>query len=141
MIEKPINDVLADNLAHFMGVRKVKQAELAEKSHVAQTTISLYLNPENRAPLASGKKPSAKLSEVESLAHALGIDVWQLLRNLTAEERIAYEQIESAFRTLKQSGAVCAPHQEPVQISIAATPKIKQKRISPANNQPNIKTA
>lgn len=141
MTAKPINDVLAENLAHFMGARKVKQTELAERSHVAQTTISLYLNPDNRAPLASGKKPSAKLSEVESLANALGIEVWQLLRNLTAQERIAYEQIENAFRTLKPSEGAGVPHQALSHITHATAPKIKKKRISPANNQPNIKAA
>lgn len=53
------------------------QKALEKASGVAQTTISLYLNPENRKPSASGKPPSGKLSEVEALAKAMGLEFWQ----------------------------------------------------------------
>lgn len=101
MKEKQINEVLASNLAHFMGKRQLSQKALASRSGVAQTTISLYLDPTRRKPGATGKVPSAKLSEVEMLASALSVEVWELLRNLTAEEREVYDQLESVVGMLK----------------------------------------
>lgn len=100
MAARPINDVLAANLSHFMTLRKLTQAALASKCGIGQTTISLYLEPSRRKIGALGKPPSAKLSEVEMLASALGVEVWELLRHLTPAERLAYEQIEKAFRVM-----------------------------------------
>lgn len=108
MSGKPINDVLAENLAHFMSKRGLSQQALAGKCGIGQTTISLYLDPSRRKPGAMGKIPSAKLSEVEMLANSLGVDVWELLRSFTPAEREAYERIEQAFKVLhpKASPAV-----------------------------------
>lgn len=100
MSGKPINDVLAENLAHFMLKRGLSQQALAGKCGIGQTTISLYLDPSRRKPGAMGKIPSAKLSEVEMLAISLGVNVWELLRSFTPEEREAYEHIERAFKVL-----------------------------------------
>jgi len=55
-----INQVLAENLRHYMAKRSLKQTALAQRSGVGQTTISLYLRPENRELGAKGKAPSAK---------------------------------------------------------------------------------
>lgn len=103
MSKKPINDVLAENLAAFMAERKLKQTGLAELSGIGQTTVSLYLSPERRMPSKSGKVPSANLGEVEALARALNVEVWELLRPLTVSQRAAYKQIEGAFAYLMQS--------------------------------------
>ena len=100
MPARPINETLAENLRHFMKERNLVQKTLAAKSGVAQTTISNYLNPGRRPVGASGKAPSAKLSEVEMMAIALDIEPWQLLRSFSNEERIAYEAIETAYRAL-----------------------------------------
>ncbi|ETF00946.1 hypothetical protein W822_20100 [Advenella kashmirensis W13003] len=100
MNKKPINIVLAENLAHFMSQRKLTQKGLSALSDVGQTTISLYLNPERRQTSKSGKMPSAKLSEVESLALALEVDVWELLRPFTEQERIAYKHLEAAYKAM-----------------------------------------
>jgi len=100
MQEKPINDVLAANLQHFMEHRGLNQPALAKLSGVKQTTISLYLAPARRLEGKSGKPSSAKLTEVAMLAEALRIEPWELVRNLTAEERDAYSKIEEAFRML-----------------------------------------
>lgn len=97
MSKRNINDVLADNLAYFMEQRKVTQNALAQQSGIGQTTISLYLHPHRRQPGKSGKIPSAKLTEVESLAAALGVEPWKLIRPMTAQQRAAYEKIEQAF--------------------------------------------
>lgn len=82
MSRPTLNETLAANLARHMERRGWTQAALAKQSGVGQTTISLYLNPERRQPSKSGKIPSAKLSEVESLASAVGVEPWELLRPL-----------------------------------------------------------
>lgn len=73
------NDILAANLHALMKKQGVVQTVLAQRSGVAQTTISLYLSPERRQPSKTGKLPSAKLTEIEALATALGVTVGQIL--------------------------------------------------------------
>ena len=67
MQRRPINDVLADNLRHFMAksTELQTQAALAARSGVAQRTISNYLNPDRRSAGSSGKAASAKLTEID----------------------------------------------------------------------------
>jgi phage repressor protein C with HTH and peptisase S24 domain/transcriptional regulator with XRE-family HTH domain len=84
MSRPTLNETLAANLARLMDKRGWTQAALAKQSGVGQTTISLYLNPERRQPSKSGKIPSAKLSEVESLAAAVGVEPWELLKPVAA---------------------------------------------------------
>lgn len=103
MTAAPINEVLATNLKHFMDLKGWTQPMLSKRSGVPQTTISLYLKPENRKPSAKGKAPSATLAHIDKLAAALDVPVWELLRAFTPKEREAYRQIEQAFRLL--SGA------------------------------------
>lgn len=100
MSKKPINDILADNLAYFMSKKGLTQAALSKLSGVGQTTIGLYLTPERRQPGKTGKIPSAKLSEVESLANALDVDVWEMLRPFTEQERTAYKHLEAAYKAM-----------------------------------------
>lgn len=102
--EKPINEVIAENLAHFMSERGMNQTALAKASGVAQTTISLYLDPARRLASKSGKAPSAKVGELALLATALGVESWQLMRPMTDKEREFYDQIESAFKSLTRRG-------------------------------------
>jgi hypothetical protein len=78
MAKKTLNQILADNLKTRMG-EVWTQASLSAASKVAQTTISLYLSPDRRKASATGKAPSAKLSEVEKLAAALGCSPLSLL--------------------------------------------------------------
>jgi transcriptional regulator with XRE-family HTH domain len=99
---KPINIVVAENIAQAMERRNIRtQAELAKRSGVAQRTISNHLNPANRVQGASGKPPSAKLSELEQIARALDVETWDLLRDLTPTEREFYAKIEAAYRSLR----------------------------------------
>lgn len=101
MMKKPINDVLAENLAYFMGEKKLTQMALSKNSGVAQTTISLYLTPGRRQTGKAGKEPSAKLGEVEQIANALNVDVWELLRSFSSDdERKAYTLLEQAYKHL-----------------------------------------
>jgi len=80
MSKPTLNDILATNLASLMEKAGHTQASLAKLSGIGQTTISLYLNPGRRQPSKSGKVPSAKFGEVETLASVYGVDPWHLLR-------------------------------------------------------------
>lgn len=86
MSKPTLNDVLATNLARLMDKAGHTQASLAKLSGIGQTTISLYLNPSRRQPSKSGKVPSAKFGEVETLASVYGVDPWHLLRPDTEQE-------------------------------------------------------
>ena len=114
MERKPINDVLAENLAYFMRERGLSQAALAKTADMGQTTVSLYLNPGNRQPGKSGKAPSAKLAEVQRLAGALGVEVWELLRPATVAQRDLYRSIEALLnerlQAQHQGAALSKPH-------------------------------
>jgi transcriptional regulator with XRE-family HTH domain len=87
MPKVPIVEVFAACLRHHMTDRGVTQAELAKRSGIGQTTISLYLRPEARGGTVSGKTGSPTLANVEALADALGVEVWELLRVVTPAER------------------------------------------------------
>lgn len=82
MQKKSLNQVLAENLRVRM--EGWTQTSLAEKSGVAQTTISLYMNPQRRNASSTGREPSAKLAEVEKLAAALGCNPLALLVDKSA---------------------------------------------------------
>jgi len=73
-----LNLALAANLARVMSTRSISQYALAKKSGIAQSTISLYLNPDARQ---SKRRPrSAKLAEIEILAAALDVSPLDLLQ-------------------------------------------------------------
>jgi phage repressor protein C with HTH and peptisase S24 domain/transcriptional regulator with XRE-family HTH domain len=115
MSRPSLNEILAANLARLMEQRGWKQAALAKQSGVGQTTISLYLSPERRQPSKSGKLPSAKLSEVESLAVAVGVEPWELLKPVsvthktpaaTAKSGLAeIDSVENPFPSLPSARA------------------------------------
>lgn len=108
-----INRVLARNLAYWMGEAKLTQAALAEKAGVNQKTISNYLNPDQRVEGSKGKEPSAKLTELNNIALALGISLWQLLREMTVSERKMYAAIEDAYARLVESAQASEPNHAP----------------------------
>jgi transcriptional regulator with XRE-family HTH domain len=103
-----INRVLARNLAYWMGEARLTQAALAEKAGVSQKTISNYLNPDQRVEGSKGKEPSAKLTELNNIAAALGVDLWQLLREMSESERLMYAAIEDAYIRLVHSAQTSA---------------------------------
>lgn len=97
----PINEVLASNLAFYMAETGiVSQPALAARSGISQRTISNYLHPTRRAAGSRGKPGSAKLTELERIAKALGVEVWQLLRPGSPQELRAWGQLEEAFKQL-----------------------------------------
>lgn len=84
--KKPINVVLAEALAFFMGTRW-NNSSLGREAGVAPNTVRNYLNPLARDQGASGKPASAKLAELEAIARALGVEVIDLLTDASADER------------------------------------------------------
>lgn len=99
----PINEVVAENLSYLMEKVELTQAALAEKAGVSQKTISNYLNPSQRSEGALGKLPSPKLVELDRIATALGVEVWELTRQMTPSERAMYAAIEKAYSELVES--------------------------------------
>lgn len=100
MAPTPINEVLAENLNHYMREMKLTQMAVASKAQISQRTVGNYLNPKLRADTNGGKAPSAKLTELEKIASVLQVEVWQLLRPVKASERELYKQIDESFRKL-----------------------------------------
>jgi transcriptional regulator with XRE-family HTH domain len=116
MAKLPINEVLAVNLAHFMKEKGFTQSSLGRRAGIAQRTIGNYLKPELRqAESKSGKAASAKLTEVEKIAEGLGVEVWELLRPITPQEREFYRQIEESFNKLRRIAPGLQPAPEPVE--------------------------
>lgn len=103
MREISINQVVAENLAYLMAKAGMNQSTLAAKAGVSQKTISNYLNPEQRTEGSKGKQGSPKLWELERVAQALGVQVWELTRHMTERERAMYDAIEKAYRSLVES--------------------------------------
>ncbi|MBX3605341.1 MAG: hypothetical protein KF788_08720 [Piscinibacter sp.] len=95
MDRKPINQVLAEALRFYMGDRW-NNSTLGRKAGVAANTVANYLQPEQRAQGASGKEPSAKLTELAKLAEALGVEVADLVTDATAEERLKVHRKRAA---------------------------------------------
>jgi transcriptional regulator with XRE-family HTH domain len=101
MSDSRIVDVFAACLRHHMTERGITQAELAKRSGIGQTTISLYLRPKARGDTVSGKAGSPTLANVEALALALGVEVWELLRVVTPAER---DLIRAVAKMAKNTG-------------------------------------
>jgi hypothetical protein len=95
MERKPANQVIAEALRHYMG-RKWNNVTLAKAAGVAEGTIRNYLAPEKRLAGASGKAPSAKVTELEQLADALGIELVDLLRDESPAQRDAVHREHAA---------------------------------------------
>jgi transcriptional regulator with XRE-family HTH domain len=76
----PVRKVLADNLKTLMRrtVGLKTQAQVAERSGVAQTTVSNMLRPDTASMTAP------KLDNVEKVASAFGLATWQLLIDVGA---------------------------------------------------------
>ena len=91
-----INFVLADNLHRLMKAQKHTQATLGAAAGMGQTTVGLYLHPDRRKESVSAKPPSGKLADVERLATALKVELWELLMPpITMESREALESSAS----------------------------------------------
>lgn len=124
MTSPPITQTLATNLAYFMTEKHITQKELAQRSGVGQTTISLYLNPNSRNATATGKAPSPVLARVEALAGALDVQLWELLRPLTPTQRDLVKSVDALIAE-RTAATPPPPHQ--------SADKPKRARRPPAN--------
>lgn len=82
---------------------------LGRAAGVAANTVKNVIEPETRAPTASGKEPSPQLNVLDKIAKSMGYEAWQLLldnfdpaqpftRALTPEEAKFYNTIDEAYR-------------------------------------------
>ncbi|KQP36114.1 hypothetical protein ASF44_16220 [Pseudorhodoferax sp. Leaf274] len=90
-----------------MDAAKLSQMALSKLSGVAQTSIGNYLDPDRRAASASGKEPSAKLTEMAKIAVALGMSPWEMLIPLSEAQDAGVEQqaveLAALFREMPAS--------------------------------------
>lgn len=75
MNKTPVREILASNLRTLMAAKPdlKTQGKVAAKSGVAQTSVSNMLRPNSPA------MKSPKLDQVEKVARAFGLAVWQIL--------------------------------------------------------------
>lgn len=133
---KSINQVVAENLAHWMEQAGfASQQALADKSGVSQRTIANYLKPALRDDTSSGKEPSAKVTELAKLADALHIEVWQLLREMTPQEREFYAQIEEAYKRLTHRAGADEPSSDFGALEGSAAERKRPGFFSPATKK------
>lgn len=94
-----LTSVVAANVRGLMDARGLRQAGLATLAGVSQKTISnLLASDDNEA-----RPKSATLDSLDKVANALRVEPWKLLMDLTAEERIAWDSIEAAFKVFQSS--------------------------------------
>lgn len=95
--------ILAANLKRLMAATPSldTQDKLAARSGVSQTSLSLMMRPNDRGTTKSGKTPSPKLSEVELVARAFDLKVWQLLADT--------DELVQVFAQAVSGGSTLAP--------------------------------
>lgn len=94
-------EVLAQNLSRLMKEDRYRerlgtQDKLGTVAGVDQKTVSNCLKPGQRQPSAKGKTPSPTLANVEKIAAAFGLQVWELLmpeQHMAPEPQPAPEEV------------------------------------------------
>jgi hypothetical protein len=95
--EKTETQIVAEALRYYMGDRW-NNTTLGKAAEVSANTIANCLDPDKRAPSASGKVPSVKVTELGRIARALGLTAADLLTDATDEERRAtYRKRAAAY--------------------------------------------
>lgn len=92
---KPINQVLAEALDYFMDPYWTNSS-LARASRIAEGTIRNYRDPEKRTVGKSGKPGSAKLTELEAMAAAMGLQAADLITDMSTAEREKLYRLRAA---------------------------------------------
>ena len=91
MTVEELANVIAENLAFAMRQKdEMSQSELGRRAGVAQTVVSLYLNPARR----KGSSAAPNLKNLVPICEALDIEVWELLCPMTPEERQVMRSME-----------------------------------------------
>lgn len=119
MDKRLITEILAHNLKKALDEHPVFRGSgnaLSKTAKVAQTSISYMLNPKSRAPTKRGDS-SPKISQVDRVARALGLQAWQLVypdpdnRPVTDRESELHKRIESALVELRAIHEERAPYE------------------------------
>lgn len=77
MAKLTLNQLLAENLANLMRIKGISANALGASAGLSPRTLANYLKTDHN-PTAKGKERSAKLTEVEKLASALGVSPVEL---------------------------------------------------------------
>jgi transcriptional regulator with XRE-family HTH domain len=131
MQKTTLSQVFARNLAEAMKKAGMTQEAMAKRSGVAQTTVSLYLRPSDRAPTTGKAAPSPTLERVGKLAEALGVDAWLLLHPDIAQalrEQEFYRRIEEDFARLPPAEVEVRQPARPVHKLVAASHATRARR-------------
>jgi hypothetical protein len=117
---KPVNQIVSEALAYFMGDRW-NDTTLGRRAGVSPNTVKNYRLPHAREVGASGKAPSAKLTELELLANVLGLEVADLVTDQTnAERALVYRRRAADFYA--HTGKL--PDWAPDQTSVDSPPTV-----------------
>jgi transcriptional regulator with XRE-family HTH domain len=90
MAEKSVVELVAEEIRRRMAAHKppLTETALGKKAGVSPRTVGNFLRPELRVSGANGKPPSGKLTELEMIARALGVEVGELIsRQKTAPDQ------------------------------------------------------
>jgi len=87
MAQTTINQTVAHALAYYMGKAGLTEKQLGQAAGVSPRTVGNFLRPEARVSGSRGKEPSGKLTELALIAHALSVDVSDLVTSMTDIER------------------------------------------------------
>lgn len=102
--------ILAANLRARMESRGLSANQLARLAGVAQNSVSHMVRPERRTR-SKGGFSSPVLEKVEAVAHALGVEVWELLHPDPALVREVEHIMGSLVERLRErDAAISARH-------------------------------
>lgn len=105
----PITQILAANLRDAINRagKYTTLKQLADAAGVSATSIGYMLKPDTRAPSKSGRAPAPTLTQIESVATALGMQAWQLiypnpeLLTRPEAEKLLWGSLEESMRQLR----------------------------------------
>jgi len=149
MAKKSANQILAENLAHFMKARGYSALALGKRAGIAANTVGNYLDTTPQVT-AKGKERSAKLAEVERLASALGVALVDLLTegvSTNPPPRALSPQIEQMIEDLsdlpapKQSRIIDMIHNDAEEARAAAAHLVARNRVPVAQPAKSAGTA
>jgi transcriptional regulator with XRE-family HTH domain len=100
MATTTINQTVAHALAYYMGKAGLTEVQLGKAAGVSPRTVGNFLRPEARVSGSRGKEPSGKLTELALIAHALKIDVAELVTSMSDAQREQRRRLAAAARIL-----------------------------------------
>lgn len=108
MAQESVVYVLAAQLKHYMSEARISGNQLAKDAGISQTSLGFILDPDRRQPTKSGKQKGPTLVQIEKIAGALKVPVWELLfpmpedgKAASPRERELHHRIIHAYRELE----------------------------------------